>query len=472
MVVRIRLFTLVLLLGTCEAQNAPTASVEPLELVARGEKACADADKEPAILLLWEALERLAEDADNPANATGIATALALLKANDRLEADRLATFQTVARFYADLAAIYRAKKWFDTAADRLDFADGFDRAATARERQQLAQARPKGPGSTGALSPKVALLRKAATVRAIGPWKEQGDTLECGGNTMKGPRHEWVIDALHEDCEVSVEFRGSDAKIGHNATIAVGLDGNSCYFEIIAEYQPKWGCYSLGMWEHDANAAREITYSNPPAAVTPDGFHRLTVRVRGASLCAWLDASPPLESKTSVVPRGRFGLFVGVTDQDTSPITFRNLRRRPLPREANGGDAAVQAEAQRKIGRTLSAANTMMGEKRLEPAAAMLRDAVLDAHSLPAGVLRDGFLKTLDSMLTTADSLSMRSKQAAQDSAKALLALADRYAGAHMARAAERLVRRAAEIDPDGCAARLEAAKQAVDEWQKAQGR
>jgi len=53
-----------------------------------------------------------------------------------------------------------------------------------------------------------------------------------------------------------------------------------------------------------------------------------------------------------------------------------------------------------------------------------------------------------------------------------AFVALADRYATAGQVRAAHRLVVIAAELDPEGSAAKLAATRQAVEEWKKTNGR
>src|SRR5205814_979895 len=139
------------------------------------------------------------------AHAAGIATARTLLAANDPLHAARVAAFAAVAKAQVDLAAAYRGCKWYETAADRLDLADRFDGEAAVRERLQLAAALPKTPG--GLPLKGNALFRRSATARVTGSWKEGEDTLEYGGNKGK-TRHEWVLDQLHDDCELSVEFR------------------------------------------------------------------------------------------------------------------------------------------------------------------------------------------------------------------------------------------------------------------------
>src|SRR5439155_23224636 len=107
-----------------------------------------------------------------------------------------------------------------------------------------------------------------------------------------------------------------------------------------------------------------------------------------------------------------------------------------------------MQAEAQTRVASALDAAKGMLARKAGEPAAVVLRKAQADAVSLAPGMLRDNLMQAVEKMLARADPLLPRRKRVGQDSAKALVAVADRYAAAGWVRAAYRLVLIAADFD------------------------
>lgn len=132
-------------LASLSAQGPEGAALDPVQLVASAEKLCAGAERETGVLLLWDGLEQMLGLAESPARTAAMQAARALLKTHDPLHADRLAAFTAIAKAQAELATSYRLKKWFDAAAERLDFAERFDRELANRERAQLAGVRPKG---------------------------------------------------------------------------------------------------------------------------------------------------------------------------------------------------------------------------------------------------------------------------------------------------------------------------------------
>lgn len=452
-------------------------SPDPLALVGRAEQLCAapdKVDKEDAILLLWDALEQLCVRADRPA-AAGLSTALALLQANDPLHGERWAAGTAVARAHADLALLYRGKKWFAAASQCLDLAERFDRVAAARERANLVAAWPKGlqPPSQSAPA-RDSLLQRSAALRAEGPWLERGEVLECGAHPANTPWYEWVLPGQHEDCELSIEFRSSDAKAGHDCALLVGLDQDTFFYQVIAAYYTEEAMYDLVVFERHEDKPEKLVgaaWVKPVAA--PDGFHRLTFRVHGDSLRAQLDSTPAVQVKASVVPRGRFGVTVGIHNQPSVAITLRNLRCDPWPPlSAEAVRAREEAAAQKRIGQALDSAPALLARKEAETAAAALRAALRDADSLPVGAVRTNLTKSIEALLAKADLLHARRKKMGQDGARAFVALAERYAAAGQVRAAHRLVVIAAELDPEGSAAKLAATRQAVEEWKKANGR
>ena len=453
-------------------------SQDPLALVGRAEQLCAAPDKEEkedAILLLWDAFEQLGARAAQPEGAAGLSTALALLQANDPLHGERLAACTAVARAHADLALLYRGKKWFATASQCLDLAERFDRVPAARERANLVAAWPKGLERPSSSAPaRDSLLQRSAALRAEGPWAERGDVLECGPHPANTPWYDWVLPGQHEDCELSIEFRSSDAKAGHDCALLVGLDSNTAFYQVIAAYYTDKAMYDLVILEHDAGKPAKLVggaWVSPVA--TPDGFHRLTFRVHGDSLRAQLDSTPAVEVKASVVPRGRFGVTVGIHNQPSVAVTLRNLRCDPWPPLTEEAvRARAEAAAQKRIGQAVDSAPALLARKEAETAASALRAALRDADSLAVGAVRTNLTRSIEAMLAKADLLHPRRKKAGQDGARAFVALAERYATAGQLRAAHRLAVIAAELDPEGSAAKLAATRQAVEEWKKTKGR
>jgi hypothetical protein len=449
------------------AQGA--AAKDPLEFIARAERLFAAAEQEDGILLLWDALELLRQQPEQPTSAGGTAAALKLLQGNDPLHGDRLAAFAAFARAQVDLAIVYRGKKWYSVAAAQLDVADRFDPTAGTKERAQLAAAKPKSAEPPVAETPT--LLQRASVLRAFGPWQERGDTLECGAHEAKTEWFDWIVNATHADCELSVEFRSSDPKAAHDCALLVGVD-SSPYYQVIAAYYPEDACYDLVIFEYTKSDSKRLVNRDVQVLRTADGFHRLTFRVQGTNLQARLDTAPPLEVKVADAPRGHFGLTVGISNQASVPITLRNLRIGPWPPPTDE-DVRLEANAatQERVTKTIDAANWMIKTKP-EVATLQLRSARRDVATLPAGVLRSNLTKTLEDLLNKSDLLHARWKKVAQEGARSLVGIADRYAAAGHKRAAHRLVKTAADVDPEGCAARLAAAKQAVEEWESAHKR
>jgi hypothetical protein len=85
--------------------------------------------------------------------------------------------------------------------------------------------------------------------------------------------------------------------------------------------------------------------------------------------------------------------------------------------------------------------------------------------------VLRDALRAGVEPQLDKADALAPRRRQARRQAIAAeLVALADQYAAAGWARAAERTVALAAAFDPAGTVARAAQARAAVQQWNVAQ--
>lgn len=475
--------TVTLLATTLAAQEAKEEKVEPVALVSRAEKLLKSKEVEDAVLLLWQALDLLST---LPANAVHDATALSarfLLAENDPREAQRRATFTSIAKQQVELAAAYRAKKWLDTAATRLVVADRFDRDAGVKERAAIEAARPKANAKEPpAPPPKPAqpqlapLLQRANTEFVHGDWKESGDVLECQAPVNQ--HFEWVTSAAHADHEVVVEFRPVDAKVEHNAVLAVGLaiqPGTHNYsgYRLQCAYYPKTNEYGLILFAVRGMAFESLGDAWVPAGTSTDGFRRLSIQVHGPRLRAQLDGGPPIEVATPADVRGKVGVLHGVADRPTCAVQFRNLRIDALPADRPTDDelrAQQEAENQNAITVAVDEAKDLLAKKQPEPASLRLREALGRVRDLPAGVLRDNLHKSIGQMLAQADPLAPRRKKAAQTIASELVTLADEYAKAGLVRAAHVLVEDAAGFDPEGQAARLAAAEQAVRQWNVAQ--
>jgi hypothetical protein len=438
------------------AQSQPA---DPVQMVGRAEQLCAGEGKEQGVLLLWDALDELSQQAESPARTAAIASARTLLAANDPLQSARFAAFTTAAKLQVDLAAAYRGNRWLETAAERLQFADRFDPEASVRERQLLATVRPK----TATAAKGNPWFRKEATDRVVGPWQSQPYELHCDAREGADPS-EWILDKRHEDCELSVEFGGGEATGLRDAGFALGLDADGPSYQVKATCRPiDKGGFWLVIWEVRGRAVRKLTDHFCQGPATAGDFHSLVVRVHGDLLRAQLDGCAMIEARTTAPPRGHFGLVIGTGEGKCEPLTFRKLRMSELPADEPRTPeevARIAAEAMSRIGVVIDTAKTLLTRKAkgdAESAAEMLRQAVSDLAVLSPGTLRDNLAQSADKLLLTADLLQPRRKKAGQEGAKALLAVADRYQAAGWHRAAHRLVLTAAGLDADSCRARLE---------------
>jgi hypothetical protein len=438
--------------------------VDPFTLIARAERAFTDAAADEGIVLLWSVIDQLAASPERAATAAGVAAVNALLRTHDPLDAERRAVLSACARAQLGLALLYRGKKWGRSALDCLDLADRFEPGASRKEREQLVAARLVN-GEPSVLEPRgYSLLQRHEAVRAEGPWREVGDTLECGAHPAQTPWYEWTIDARHEDCELAVEFRSSDPKAPHDCALLVGLDRDDWYYQCIAAYYAEDGRYDVGLFERKGTAAATIASASVAPLPGPDGFHRLTLRVHGKALRVQLDDAPALEANAKIAPRGRFGITVGLENQASVPITLRSFERRPWPPlSAAERHAIVQDGVRERIVEGIDGAGALLGRKEPDAAAQRLRIAWRDTTSLDRGPLRASLAKAIDELAPKADLLHSRRQKVGHEGVRALTALADRYAAGGQVRAACRLVELAAALDPVASEARLAQARQAV---------
>lgn len=465
------------------AQAPKNDAPEPVALVSRAEKLLQkpekERDAEGAVLVLWQAL---AELATRPSNAVHEATALSaryLLTQHDPREAERRRVFTAIAKAQVDLAAAYRGKKWFETAATRLDVADALDRDAGVKERAALQAALPKAaaPAAPKPASPArpelPATLRRSGTTFAAGNWQEGTDHL-ASPTLAPNESIEWVTRAAHAEHEIVLEWKPEDANKDCNVSLCVGLhkiEGSASFsgWRAQAFYEAEPKAWTINLWEIVGQQVRLLVVQEFKVPKTDDGWHRLAVQVRGTELRAILDNQAPLLGQTTKPPVGLVGLFVGDLKRSSTALRFRSLRVDPLPADAPSDDelrAAAEAERQNAITTAVDAAKALLAKKQPEPAALTLRGALAEVHDMSPGVLRDNLVKSIQQMLAQADPLMQRRQKVAQDATASLAALSNQYAAAGWARCALAVALRAADFDPDGQADLVAKAREAVQQW------
>lgn len=477
---------MIALLAAGAAAQAPAPEQpEPVALVGQAERLLAKKEPEDAILALWQALDILAT---RPGNAVHDATALSarfLLQQHDPREAERRRVFTFAAKQQVDLAAQYRARKWLATAAARLDVADRFDRDAGSKERGLLAAAQPKAPAAEppaakagGAAKPQLApLLQRSGNPRVFGEWREVGECVETAAQTgNEGFLLEWVPNVKHDDHEVVVEWKASDASKDHNGGLWLGFDmerGDLIGHRAVFRYRPEARQYELTIVEYRKSAQPVLAKAYCDLPATKDGFHRFAVQVHGTHLRVQLDGAPAVEATVKEPVRGAPGLFSGIATVPCVPVLFRNFRVDPLPADLPSDEevrAQAEAATQNAIAKAVETAKELLAKKQPEAAALAVREALARVGELPPGVLRDNLKKTIEPQLAQADPLTQKRTKAAQAIAAELATLADQYTTAGMPRAGLALLTRASSFDPDGLAARLTATREKVVQWNVAQ--
>jgi hypothetical protein len=284
------------------------------------------------------------------------------------------------------------------------------------------------------------------------------------------------VATATHADHEVVVEFRPVEPTKDHNAILAVGFgvdpEANQYGgYSLQCAYDPGSKQYGLSLWRKSEKLGGQWVQGTASA----DGFHRVSIQVRGPHLRAQLDQGAPIEVTVPADVRGKVGLMQGVANATTCAVQFRSLRVDPLPAERLTADeqrAKDEAENQDALTKAVADAKELIAQKQPEPASLLLREALGRVADMSAGVLRDNLQKSIEQMLAQADPLAARRKKTAQAIATQLVTLADEYGKAGLVRAALVLVERGAAFDPEGQAARLAAAQQAVAQWNLAQAK
>lgn len=454
-----------LLATTTAAQDPRPDKVEAATLVSLAESRLKEKKVEDAVLLLWRALDQVAAEPDGARSEPAV-TARALLQANDPCDAQRRAAFTAIAKQHVELAAAYRGRKWFTTAAAQLDAADRHDRDAAVKERAALKAAKEKEGREKGTML--CPLLVRKSTRLVSGYWREAGDCLEALAHTKEEPPYEWISNTSHKDHEIAVEFRPKAADQPHAAGLWIGHTGGpeSCAgLRVVAYYDPATKEYRLSIMERRGAAWTDRGTMQVVADPAPDGFHRLVVEVARERLRARLDGAPILEHKAESEIRGDVGVSVGRSDVNSCGVFVRNLSIDPLPPERPVDNKTRTPDEATELAVTWAVDNAkeLLAKKQPEPASRVLRDALGKVGPMAAGEPRTKLLKAIDQLLAQVDPLAPKAKKTAQTIGAELVKAGDDYAKAGLPRAALQLVERAAALDPEGQAARLAAAREAA---------
>ncbi|HEX6810111.1 MAG TPA: hypothetical protein VF384_00685 [Planctomycetota bacterium] len=470
------------------AQDPKSQDPDPVALVAKAERLVAKKEEvEDAALLLWQALELLAAKPDHPIHNATAMTARYLLDEHDPLEKERRRVFASVAKQQLELAQAYRTRKWLDTAQTRVDVAMRYDRDAAAKERGLLEAARPK-PKAVAAAAAKDAekepekpkpgpLLERANTDNVVGTWQVVDDRLECVDDPTDSTLNEWTTNATHENHEIVVEFKPQDAVKDHNAGIAFGIVFDSVKrsysgYRAQYHYSAQNKLHGVMLW-FQSDEMQDLGEAWIPVAKSPDGFHRLSVQVHGKSVSVQFDHQTIMSKELPAEVRGQVGLVLGIGGKPSCPVQFRNFRVDPLAADAPTDEEVREqaaAELQKSIASSLDEAKSLLDKKQPEQASLVLRDALGELEGMQEGVLRKNLAASIEQMLHQTDTIAPKRKKAAQTIAAELAGLADKYTTAGRARLALVLAKHAASFDPDGQAARLATAREAVRTWNVAQ--
>lgn len=431
---------------------------DPSTLIARAEALLNNKESEFAVLALLKALEQLGPMPSDPANDAARQSALRLLTTADPIHERRSTAFAAIAKQEAELAGLYRAKKWLDVAATRSSVAAAFDRDVAFGEKGGAVGPKPKAatPGKSTATKAGLApLLRRANAEFVYGEWKETDDRLQC--QAPAGGVMEWVCKDQHADHEIVIEFQAADAAQDHHFMLLWGLsrdkDANKYFgYSLLLHFEAKTRSYGMWMRKRDATDS-DLANQSVKSTPMPDGFHRLVLQVRGNFVSARLDATKPLEAETPTPARGRPGLFQGVKGLGFSAVQFRNLRINSLPVLAPVGEelaAKGSAPTGTEIGDTITSAKDAIDKKQPEAAARRLYGAQQRLLAMEPSGDREQLAKTIDQLLARCDPLASRRKTAGEAVAAELLALAGAYRTAGMARVAEVLTERASRFAPE----------------------
>lgn len=478
---RLRHVTIVaVLVGLLRGQQPPPA-VSPLLRIAEAEKLCEVGDVEAAMLLAWRALDELAGMDPHPVRQSAALTAKFLLERHDPNDASRRAAFALVSRLQSGLALSYRRRQWYDTALGRVVVAERFDRAAAQKERdaidkillQRAPAVEPQpAPAAAPAINP---LFVRSNTVQVDGSWRlVDGEQLECAAHDGGLYLSQWLTKTVHQDGEIRVDVRPVAAGQDFNMALVLGATGTADSTTVRVIHHHALATDVVEVYAMQANKYVDLARSNQKTAAVAGPF-RLVVRVRGPRLEIRLGEGELLTVDTAAAVHGLLGLAVGLRDTSSCAVRFERVEIGPLPAD-RPSDEELRADRESGIHASVTAAidaaRADVTAKQPEPAARRLRRARNDAQSLPAGMLRDNLVRSIDAEIAKADRLHPKRMQTAEQCAEALAKVADEYAAKGLPRAAQYLVDVAADFAADGMAERRRRAQQAVDAWNLAQAK
>jgi len=479
------LATLLLASPFAIAQQPADKKVNPVTLVSRAEALIKKGEKEDAALMLWQALDLLRGREPHPIEDMTRLSARFLLKENDPFEMERRAAFTEVAKLQVAVGKSYRIKKWYDTARGRLDVAALYDPHAIGKERTVL-EAKAKGKkGAPKKAAPKPAAKKKVDNldrtfaVKVGGSWRNVDGELESKqhkGDNEAEPRHwHWTTEHHQDQHQVSFEFRSLDPNGEYNFGLGLGVDPAKKVggYRLILQHFKNHKVANLRILKVDGMTLTEVAAGFAELGKTANGYHLVTATVREDSVSFQIDANKPTVAKNIAPPSGIVALMVGIQGVTSSAIRYRNLTIGPLPADAPTDEELRQQELEKRqhaITDAVEKANELIAARKKEPAALLLRGALLELRQMPAGVLRDNLAKPIDEMLKKADPTAKKRHTAALKCAEALGVLAEKYAADKRPRLGLVLAQRAMQFDPDGQAARLKKVEKAIADWNVAQ--
>jgi hypothetical protein len=458
---------------------APPDAAELLEIA--GRRLARQAPDEEALLLLWQAEDMLR---DAPAGAARDASQKALhdlLPKADPLADARTQTFAATAKKMLELALVYRQKRMFELADERVRAVAQYDPVAAQKEQQTLAAVRgaaakapvkaPAAPAKTPPPAAEKPLLERMTANGSPG-WQLQNG--ELTSPTPKGDAPDtWISTTAATDNEITCEI-----KLGQgNAGAEVIFGGKQLGDVFMAGvYQYEGGRKASVRAERIlAGNWKALGEQRGPTQVG-DGFHQLAIRVRGSHVALQLDGRLRLEVDVDRPAQGFLGFQVTAMHGNKQGAVFRNLAIGPLPDETKPTENAAQQEQQQqqqeqaKLQAAAAAqqhGEALLKEHKAEAAVVELLHAQALARELAPGPQRDQSEAALDRLLQGNDPQIGKRKAADAEIAALFAALADRYVAAGFARCGLVVAARARAFDPAGQAglgARIAAAVAAHD--------
>lgn len=462
-----RASTLFLLLASLLPAQEPERDV--LAMIATAERRLArQAPDEETTLLLWQLEQQVSAMPRTVARDAALATVQALLGKADPAAAERTKVLADAAKKIIEVAQLYRQRKWYDLAEDRVRMAGRFDEAAAQKEQLAMAAARAKEPGYKplpkpepvqavqGALIPRLQMPNKG------GDWTIEGEELVAPKDSKKDKSFWCTSTTKHADAELSVEILITDNR-GLASLMFGGVSVKNHFVATLERHTAnQWAlrCDSCG--ESGQLRNRQSNGRLPP---TEDGWHRLVVRVSDQTADLSIDGGAlNLKADLERTAHGTVGFIIYGLDEKT-PIRFRNLVIAPLPEKADdrADREKVQTELRAGLLAVVERGEKLLVEKKTEAGVLTLLQAWQDARRMAAGPPRDDLDASIEKMLVKADPLHGKRKKAAQEVGAWFAGLVARYQGASLLGCALECAREAAAFDAAANAALVQKCEEAI---------